>query len=146
MDDAITTTRKGRYTAIYGKNRGIRVHVRYTVYSVYRRYTAVPALLMCPVAAEKSVTSSLRTSPASLMHGSLLMSPLCALDGRQSRSAVKSLHRKFSSPERRKREPEELRQAAKEKHLRAERTRQQLEADRKARLKKVCCHFEPCAS
>jgi hypothetical protein len=26
----------GRYMAIYGKNRGIRVHMRYTVYSVWK--------------------------------------------------------------------------------------------------------------
>jgi hypothetical protein len=74
------------------------------------------------------------------MHGGLLMSPICPVDGRQSRgTGPKSLHRKFSSPERRKRQPEELRLAAEEKHLRAERSRQQLEADRKAKLRKVRC-------
>ena len=81
----------------------------------------------------------MRASPAALMHGGALASPLGPGDGRQSRGAAArpSLHRKFSSPERRKRHPEALRQATEEKHLRAQRSRQQLEADRKAKQDKV---------
>lgn len=52
----------------------------------------------------------------------------------------RSLHRKLLSPDRRKKGPEELRQVAAEKQLRAERSRQQAEAERKAKLAKVGTH------
>jgi hypothetical protein len=76
-----------------------------------------------------------------------------ASDGRQSRStgAPRSLHRKLLSPDRRKKEPEALRVAAEEKQMRAERSRAQLEAERLAKLEKVCArnvhpdHLVSCA-
>ena len=79
----------------------------------------------------------MRVSPSTVTPVPVLL-PSTPAEVRSGRGGLpRSLHRKLLSPDRRKRDPEELRLVAAEKQLRAERSRQQLEAERKAKLEKV---------